>query len=131
MICTLIKITLSFILRTRYNIYRIRVDVRGTNTDYAILDLKQLSSPSRGVLGSSKTLTTIDIISGIILVVQDVLLKSNVLKESVLSVTISTTHFVNTVVEANTRRLSRVAVVRLCSPATRNIPPFSDYPVRL
>ena len=131
MICTSIEITPSSTPRTRYNMYRIGVDVGGTNTDCAILDLKQLSSPSRGVLVSSKTPTTIDITSGIISAVQDVLLKSNVPKESVLSVTIGTTHFVNAVVEADARRLSRVAVVRLCGPATRNIPPFSDYPVGL
>jgi hypothetical protein len=71
----------------------------------------------------------------------------------VRSVAIGTTHFVNAVVEADPRRLSRVAVVRLCGPFTRavgfsshsvlrflenqlltriigKIPPFTDFPQR-
>ncbi|CZR69976.1 probable N-methylhydantoinase A/acetone carboxylase, beta subunit [Phialocephala subalpina] len=111
--------------------YRIGVDVGGTNTDCAILDLSKLDTPSRGVLYSSKTPTTIDITSGIIHVVEDVLSKSQVEKGKVLSVTIGTTHFVNAVVEADERRLSKVAVVRLCGPSTRHIPPFTDYPLGL
>jgi N-methylhydantoinase A/oxoprolinase/acetone carboxylase beta subunit len=111
--------------------YRISVDVGGTNTDCAILDLREISSPSRGVLVSRKTPTTVDITSGIISVVKDVLRQSQVSKDSVLSVTIGTTHFVNAVVEADSRRLSKVAVVRICDPSTRDIPPFSDYPLGL
>lgn len=111
--------------------YRIGVDVGGTNSDCAILDLEALGSPSRGVLVSSKTPTTIDITSGIIQIVEDVLQKSQVEKAKVLSVTIGTTHFVNAVVEADSSRLSKVAVVRLCGPTTRDIPPFLDYPLGL
>lgn len=111
--------------------YRIGVDVGGTNTDCAILNLSQILTPSRGVLVSSKTPTTINITSGIIQVVEDVLQKSEVQKSKVLSVTIGTTHFVNAVVEADERRLSKVAVVRLCGPNTRHIPPFTDYPLGL
>jgi len=111
--------------------YRIGVDVGGTNTDCAILNIQELDSETRGVLVSSKRPTTVDITSGIIAVVEDVLSKSQVPKDQVLSVTIGTTHFVNAVVEADARRLSRVAVVRLCGPSTREIPPFSDYPMGL
>ncbi|KAF8851031.1 DUF917-domain-containing protein [Acephala macrosclerotiorum] len=111
--------------------YRVGVDVGGTNTDCAILDLSQPTTPSRGVLVSSKTPTTVDITSGIIHVVEDVLSKSQVEKSRVLSVTIGTTHFVNAVVEADERGLSKVAVVRLCGPSTRHTPPFADYPLGL
>lgn len=111
--------------------FRIGVDVGGTNTDCAILNIHHLDTSTRGVLVSSKRPTTIDITSGIISVVEDVLSKSQVAKEHVLSVTIGTTHFVNAVVEADARRLSKVAVVRLCGPSTREIPPFSDYPLGL
>ncbi|KEF52543.1 uncharacterized protein A1O9_11385 [Exophiala aquamarina CBS 119918] len=111
--------------------YRIGVDVGGTNTDSAILDVTALDSPTRGVLASSKSPTTSDITSGIYNVIKDVLAKSNTRRPEVLSVTIGTTHFVNAVVEADERRLSKVAVVRLCGPYTRQIPPFSDFPVRL
>jgi N-methylhydantoinase A/oxoprolinase/acetone carboxylase beta subunit len=111
--------------------YRIGVDVGGTNTDSAILDIRQLDSPSRGVLASCKAPTTVDITSGITQVVNKVLKKSAVSKADVLSVTIGTTHFINAVVEADERRLCKVAVVRLCGPATRQMPPYSDYPVGL
>jgi len=111
--------------------YRIGVDVGGTNTDSAILDITTADSPSRGVLSSCKTPTTADVTSGIAKAVEDVLVKSKVNKADVLSVNIGTTRFVNAVVEADERRLSRVVVVRLCGPYTRQIPPFSDFPQRL
>jgi N-methylhydantoinase A/oxoprolinase/acetone carboxylase beta subunit len=111
--------------------YRIGVDVGGTNTDCAILDIREFNASSRGVVVSSKTPTTTDITSGIIKVGEDVLRISEIEKTDVLSVTIGTTHFVNAVVEADERRLSKVAVVRLCGPTTRNIPPFSGYPQSL
>ncbi|MCJ1244819.1 hypothetical protein MMC30_002019 [Trapelia coarctata] len=111
--------------------YRIGVDVGGTNTDSAILDITRAESPSRGVVASCKTPTTIDVTSGIAKAVEDVLAESKVNKADVLSVNIGTTRFVNAVVEADERRLSRVAVVRLCGPYTRQIPPFSDFPERL
>ncbi|KKY16689.1 putative hydantoinase oxoprolinase [Phaeomoniella chlamydospora] len=111
--------------------YRIGVDVGGTNTDAAILDVLAASQPSRGVLASSKTPTTRDVTSGIKTAVEAVLKKSEVDTDKVLSVAIGTTHFVNAVVEADPGRLSRVAVVRLCGPFTRMIPPFADFPQSL
>ncbi|KAI1205190.1 DUF917-domain-containing protein [Annulohypoxylon truncatum] len=111
--------------------YRIGVDVGGTNTDAAILDIAASDSPNRGVLASCKSSTTEDITSGIASAIGTVLTNSNVPKADVLSVTIGTTHFVNALVEADTRRLSRVGVVRLCGPFTRQIPPFTDFPVGL
>ena len=111
--------------------YRIGVDVGGTNTDSAILDITLSTAPSRGVLASSKTPTTKDVTSGIRTAVEAVLKKSAVASEKVLSVSIGTTHFVNAVVEADPKRLSRVAVVRLCGPFTRQVPPFADFPQAL
>jgi N-methylhydantoinase A/oxoprolinase/acetone carboxylase beta subunit len=88
----------------------------------------KIYAPSQGVVVSSKTPTTTDITSGIIKVVENVLRISATERNDALSVTIGTTRFVNAVVEADVRRLSKVAVVGLCGPTTRNIPPFSDYP---
>lgn len=99
--------------------YRIGVDVGGTNTDAAIIDIAATDSASRGVCASSKTPTTTDVTSGIHAVIEDVLSKTAVNRQDVLSVAIGTTHFVNAVVEADARRLSKVAVVRLCGPFTR------------
>ncbi|KAJ5980235.1 hypothetical protein N7481_007533 [Penicillium waksmanii] len=111
--------------------FRIGVDVGGTNTDAAIVDIAATASVSRGVCASSKTPTTTDVTSGIYTAIEDVLSKSKVDRKDVLSVAIGTTHFVNAVVEADARRLSKVAVIRLCGPFTRQIPPFSDFPPTL
>ncbi|PFH56126.1 hypothetical protein XA68_17027 [Ophiocordyceps unilateralis] len=111
--------------------YRIGVDVGGTNTDAAILDISALDQPGRGVLASHKTLTTADITSGIEAAIRAVLADSGVDQDHVLSVTIGTTHFINALVEADARRLDRVAVIRLCGPFTRQLPPFSGFPVGL
>ncbi|KAK0662847.1 hypothetical protein DIS24_g1766 [Lasiodiplodia hormozganensis] len=111
--------------------YRIGVDVGGTNSDAAILDITAFDQPNRGVLASFKAATTPDITSGIERAVQNVLADSNVRKADVLSITIGTTHFINALVEADARRLSKVAAVRLCGPFTRQIPPFSDFPAGL
>lgn len=113
------------------SLYRIGVDVGGTNTDAAILDIKASDSHGRGVLASHKASTTPDITSGIEASIRAVLDDSAVDQSRVLSVTIGTTHFINALVEADARRLDRVAVVRLCGPFTRQIPPFSDFPVGL
>ncbi|KAG6358264.1 hypothetical protein INS49_014148 [Diaporthe citri] len=110
------------------SLYRIGVDVGGTNTDAALLDITASNTPSRGVLASHKASTTADITSGIEAAIREVLTASAVDQKKVLSVTIGTTHFINALVEADTRRLSRVAVIRLCGPFTRQIPPFSDFP---
>ncbi|KAI1618803.1 hypothetical protein EDD36DRAFT_455110 [Exophiala viscosa] len=111
--------------------YRIGVDVGGTNTDAAILDITAYDEPGRGVLASHKAPTTPDITSGIEAAIEAVLKASKVDQTRVSSVTIGTTHFINALVEADSRRLDRVAVVRLCGPFTRQIPPFSDFPVGL
>ncbi|KAM4066229.1 hydantoinase/oxoprolinase domain-containing protein [Hirsutella rhossiliensis] len=113
------------------SLYRIGVDVGGTNTDAAILDIKALDSPGRGVLASHKAPTTPDITSGIEAAIRAVLASSAVDQNRVLSVTIGTTHFINALVEADARRLERVAVVRLCGPFTRQLPPLSGFPVGL
>ncbi|CAH0035693.1 unnamed protein product, partial [Clonostachys rhizophaga] len=115
----------------RMSLYRIGVDVGGTNTDAAILDIRAADSPGRGVLASHKASTTPDITSGIESAIRAVLQESQVDQSRVLSVTIGTTHFINALVEADARRLDRVAVVRLCGPFARQIVPFSDFPVGL
>lgn len=110
------------------SLYRIGVDVGGTNTDAALLDITASDTPGRGVIASHKAPTTADITSGIESAIRKILTTSAIDQKKVLSVTIGTTHFINALVEADTRRLSRVAVIRLCGPFTHQIPPFSDFP---
>ncbi|OGM44413.1 hydantoinase/oxoprolinase [Aspergillus bombycis] len=108
--------------------YRVGVDVGGTNTDAAIIDILATDAPSRGVCASTKTPTTADVTSGIYAAIQDVLEQSHVDRQDVVSVAIGTTHFVNAVVQADSSRLSQVAVVRLCGPFTKQVPPFAEFP---
>ena len=107
--------------------FRIGVDVGGTNTDAAIIDITAADTPSRGVCASYKALTTVDVTSGIHTAIGNVLAKSHVDRKHVLSVAIGTTHFVNAVVEADSRRLSKVAVIRLWGPFTRKIGNYSLF----
>ncbi|KAF9892323.1 hypothetical protein FE257_002100 [Aspergillus nanangensis] len=109
--------------------YRIGVDVGGTNTDAAILSLNDANLQ---VCASTKTPTTPDITSGISTAIENVLAEARVdNRQDVLSVAIGTTHFINAVVQADATRLNRVAVVRLCGPFTKMVPPFAEFPANL
>ncbi|EXJ88395.1 hypothetical protein A1O1_05325 [Capronia coronata CBS 617.96] len=109
---------------------RVGVDVGGTNTDAVILDLDAVDQPNRGVLAWHKTPTTSpNVTAGIETAVGNVLAQLGGDTASEIScLIIGTTHFLNAVIERDTRRLSRVAVVRLSKSFTKDIPPFSDFP---
>ncbi|KUJ17772.1 putative Hydantoinase/oxoprolinase [Mollisia scopiformis] len=108
---------------------RIGVDVGGTNTDAVVLDPSQATSPSRGVLAQHKTPTTSpNVTDGIETAVKTVLEESKIDRGSIACLTIGTTHFVNAIVENDSRRLSKVAIMRLSKSFTKEIPPFSDFP---
>ncbi|KAJ6460352.1 hydantoinase/oxoprolinase [Mycena vitilis] len=114
--------------------YRIGVDVGGTNTDAAILDITRTSDPStRGVIASFKHQTTPNVTDGIEAAVRKVVADAGVDPQGgeILSLTIGTTHFVNAVVQADARRLAKVAVIRLAAPYTVEHPPFIDFPPQL
>lgn len=93
----------------------------GTNTDACILDITAASSANRGFVTSYKAPTTPDVTSGIKNAIDGVLHESKIDPDRVLNVSIGTTHFINAVIEADSKRLSRVAVVRLCGPYTRKV----------
>ncbi len=98
---------------------RIGIDVGGTNTDAVLMD-------GLDVLGWRKTPTTPDVGSGIIKVLRELLADTRVAAAQIRSVMIGTTHFTNAIVER--RRLIEVACVRLGLPATRSLPPLTDWP---
>ncbi|XP_061176175.1 uncharacterized protein LOC133185129 [Saccostrea echinata] len=100
------------------------VDVGGTNTDAVILDID--TNPFK-VLTSFKTQTTHDVTSGVRNAVVSVINKALEISPIALTqINIGTTHFVNAVLQR--KGLVKVGVIRLCGPASRNIPPFSDIP---
>ncbi len=109
------------------DVYVIGVDVGGTNTDAVILR-------GNSVIAAAKRPTTDDKTSGIVNAIRAALdglpdqsRRAEVLA-SVARVSIGTTHFVNAVLERDTKKLARVAVIRLCGSASRAIPPFADFP---
>ncbi|KAI0827020.1 DUF917-domain-containing protein [Trametes gibbosa] len=110
---------------------RIGVDVGGTNTDGVLIDVTRTHEPARGVLAHYKAPTTPDVSTGIENAVRNVLELAALPPSDVSSVSIGTTAFINAVLEADARRLAKVAVIRLCGPYTRQCPPFIDFPKRL
>lgn len=99
--------------------YRIGIDVGGTNTDAVIMDGSKL------VLGV-KSPTTEDVTGGILASLKQVLEESGIGSDQIGAVMIGTTHFTNAVVER--RRLAKTAAVRLCLPAAECLPPMVDWP---
>ena len=60
--------------------------------------------------------------------VRSVLEASGVAADRISCLSIGTTAFINAVLEADVRRLAKVAVIRLCGPYTKQCPPFIDFP---
>ncbi|WP_029076203.1 hydantoinase/oxoprolinase family protein [Kaistia adipata] len=98
---------------------RIGIDVGGTNTDAALMD-------GMTVKGACKTPTTSDVSTGISTVLKKVLSMTGVSVSEIKAVMIGTTHFTNAVVER--KRLLEVAAIRLGLPATKGLPPMTDWP---
>ncbi|CAG8971460.1 hypothetical protein HYALB_00002044 [Hymenoscyphus albidus] len=102
----------------------IGIDVGGTNTDAVLLR-------DGTVLAWHKTPTTTDIQQGVELVIEEVIKKADIPRDHVRSVKIGTTQFVNAVLEQDSSKLDKVAIVRLCGPHSNGSPPFVDFPPAL
>lgn len=98
---------------------RIGIDVGGTNTDAAIVS-------GGTILGACKSPTTADVSTGIVNSLTRALQVVGASPAQLTAVMIGTTHFTNAVVER--RRLLEVAAIRIGLPATRALPPFTDWP---
>lgn len=96
-----------------------------------LIDITKLTESSRGVLAFHKSPTTPNVSHGIEAAVRSVLEASGVAADRISCLSIGTTAFINAVLEADVRRLDKVAVIRLCGPYTRQCPPFIDFPQRL
>jgi hypothetical protein len=113
-------------------LYRIGIDVGGTNTDAVILDPNGALWENRGVVAFHKTSTTSpNVTNGIESAVRAVIKQSGISLGQISSICIRTTHFINAVVEHDAKQLSKVAAIRLSKCYTRDIPPFSDFPPAL
>ncbi|MBT6202579.1 MAG: hydantoinase/oxoprolinase family protein [Alphaproteobacteria bacterium] len=101
---------------------RIGIDVGGTNTDAVLVE-------DDTILGSIKTPTTRDVMSGISQALHGVLENTGADPGSLDAVMIGTTHFTNAV--AQRRDVSPVAAVRICLPSSASLEPFIDWPADL
>ncbi len=101
-------------------IYRIGIDVGGTNTDAVILD------EDFNVIAETKTPTTEDVSSGIYKAMKEVITSSNVPLSDIKYAMLGTTHATNAIVER--KRLNSIAVIRLGAPATLAVKPLIGVP---
>ncbi len=95
------------------------IDVGGTNTDAVLM-------VGREVLASAKRPTTAEVGEGLVAVVEALLRDAGVAPQSMGSVMIGTTQFINAFVQR--RGLSRVAAVRVSAPKGDGVPPFAAWP---
>ena len=98
---------------------RIGIDVGGTNTDAVLVE-------DDVIVGSVKTPTTEDVMSGITEALKQVLAQTSADPTGLDAVMIGTTHFTNAV--AQRRDVAKVAAIRICLPASASLEPFIDWP---
>ena len=99
--------------------YRLGIDVGGTNTDAVIMQ-------GRNVLSGVKASTTEDVTSGVLEAMEAAISRAGVDRAKITHVMIGTTHFTNAVIER--RHVNPVAAIRLGLPATACLPPMVDWP---
>lgn len=100
--------------------YKLGIDVGGTNTDGAILD------ENLNVLSSFKSPTTDDIETGINNVIQKLLEDTTLDKNNIKHAMLGTTQCTNAIVTRN--GLDKVATIRIGLPAGAAIEPLYDVP---
>ncbi len=100
--------------------YRIGIDVGGTNTDAVILDSHD------SVVGKTKCPVTDDVVHSIRQAVKTVLADSGVSPTHISHAMLGTTQVTNAIIER--RHLNRVGLIRIGAPATRAIPPLTGWP---
>jgi len=100
-------------------VYRLGIDVGGTNTDAVVMQ-------GTKVLSGVKRPTTEDVTSGVVAAMEAAIDEAGIDRADVSNVMIGTTHFTNAVIER--RHLTPVAAIRLGLPATACLPPAVDWP---
>ncbi|MCT6817884.1 MAG: hydantoinase/oxoprolinase family protein, partial [Lysinibacillus fusiformis] len=100
--------------------YKIGIDVGGTNTDAILLD------HNSQLVYSVKSPTSLDIKSGIEQSLQQLLQGANIDKTKITHAMLGTTQCTNAIVER--KKLARVGVIRLGYPATASVLPYTAWP---
>lgn len=99
--------------------YRLGIDVGGTNTDAVVMKGKD-------VLAGIKAPTSEDVTTGVVAAMNGAIAQAGIDRANVSNVMIGTTHFTNAVIER--KHLTQVAAIRLGLPATACLPPAVDWP---
>ena len=99
--------------------YKLGIDVGGTNTDAVLLD------EERKVVASVKRHTTPDAYDGILAAVRAVLEQAGVDRKEIGQAMLGTTQCTNAIVER--KGLAPIAVLRIGAPASVGIPPMVDW----
>ncbi|KAF9869954.1 hydantoinase/oxoprolinase [Colletotrichum karsti] len=106
------------------------VDVGGTNTDSVLLDVSKTSSEA--VVASHKASTTSNVTLSVQATLKALLDKSSADPAKITALAIGTTHFLNAIIERDTSRVEKIAVLRLASHHfSTGTPPFADWPKAL
>lgn len=100
--------------------YKIGIDVGGTNTDAVILD------ETNQLVSAIKTPTTADVSTGIRKAIKKVIAESPIEPQAIKYAMLGTTQCTNAIVER--KKLDRVGVIRLAYPATNSVPSFTGWP---
>lgn len=100
--------------------YKIGIDVGGTNTDAILLD------HNSQLIYSVKSPTSLDIKTGIEKSLQQLLKGANIDKAKITHAMLGTTQCTNAIVER--KKLAKVGVIRLGYPATASVLPYTAWP---
>lgn len=103
--------------------YKIAIDVGGTNTDAVICD------SADHILSRIKVSTSADIQSGIENAINGVMAAVDISADKITHAMLGTTQCTNAIIER--KKLSPVTVIRLAGQSTHAIKPFCDWPVDL
>ena len=99
--------------------YRLGIDVGGTNTDAVLID------EHLRVVAELKQPTSEDVYSGIIQAIQRILEQSGVNPKQIKQAMLGTTQCTNAIVER--KKLAKIGILRLGAPATVGIMPMVDW----
>lgn len=100
--------------------YRIGIDVGGTNTDAIILD------ENHHLIHAVKSPTSLDIKTGIETSLRKLLQEADIDKTQITHAMLGTTQCTNAIVER--KKLAQVGVIRLGYPATASVAPYTSWP---
>ncbi|MBC6401188.1 MAG: hydantoinase/oxoprolinase family protein [Ekhidna sp.] len=103
--------------------YKIGIDVGGTNTDAVIID------DTKKIVSKTKHLTTDDIVTGVSNVLKTAINQVDLDTSLVTHVMLGTTHCTNAFIER--KNLNKVAHFRIGAPSAKAIAPLSDWPKEL